>query len=204
MSKGYSLILAAILATMTQQGVARQLGVSQRIDARVAAGGHNNLEVRAEHRAMLHDHAAKRQNFNQSSTRTLANGEVIQRNTTQTVTDNGFTRNSTMTNSEGQTATKNVTVVNDKEAGTHSRTMSGTTFDGKSYSGSSITQKTEDGFSRESTFTNPEGKTGSRSTVGVVDKEAGTMTKTTTTTKPNGETTQHSVTHQMSQQSKVN
>ena len=42
--KVISLILAAILATMTQQGVARQLGVSQRIDARVAAGGHNNLK----------------------------------------------------------------------------------------------------------------------------------------------------------------
>ena len=203
MSKGYSLILAAILATIAQQGVARELGVSQRIDARVAGGGHN-LEARAEHRAMMHDRAAKRQNFNQSSTRTLANGEVIQRNTTQTVTDNGFTRNSTMTNSEGQTATKNVTVVNDKEAGTHSRTMSGTNFDGKTYSGSSITQKTEDGFSRESTFTNPEGKTGSRSTVGVVDKEAGTMTKTTTITTPNGETKQHSVTHKMSQETKAN
>ena len=66
-------------------------------------------------------------------------------------------------------------------------------------------RKTEDGFSRESTFTNPEGKTGSRSTVGVVDKEAGTMTKTTTTTKPNGETTQHSVTpsNESAKQSKL-
>ncbi|HNB20592.1 MAG TPA: hypothetical protein PK474_09115, partial [Agitococcus sp.] len=148
--------------------------------------------------------AAKRQNFSETSTRTLANGETVKRETTQTVTDNGFTRNSTLTNGAGQTATKNLTVVNDKETGTHTRTMSGTTFDGKSYSNTSTSQKTEDGFNRSHSFTTPDGKTGSKQVTGVVDKEAGTVTKTTTINTPNGESKQHSVTHQLNPQTSAN
>lgn len=193
MSKAYSLILAAILATMTQQATAREGGM-----------GLAHREARLNHGHQVRQHAEKRQNFNQTTTRTLANGETIQRNTKQTITDNGFTRNSTMTNSQGQAATKNITVVNDKEAGIHTRTMSGTTFDGKIFSANSTTKKTDEGFSRESSFTNPEGKTGSRSTVAVIDKQAGTMTKTSTINTPNGETKQHSVTHQINQQKQAN
>ena len=149
----------------------------------------------------MHGHAQQRHSFSETSTRTLKNGETISRQTVQTATETGFNRQSTRTNAEGQTATKEINVVNDKDAGTRSRTMTGTTFDGKSYGNTSITQKTDDGFSRKDSFTTPTGKTGSREVVGVVNKEDGTVTKTVTTTKPNGETTEHSSTHHLQQKS---
>jgi len=192
MTKGHALILAAILATMTQQATAREFGLGQRMEARV---NHSN---------MVREHGEKRQSFTDTGTRTFANGETIKHETTQTVNANGFTRNSTMTNSEGQTASKNLTVVNDQEAGVHTRTMTRTTFDGKTFGRTSTTQKTDTGFSSSSSFTTPEGKTGSREVVGVVDKEAGTITKTTTINTPNGESKQHSVTHKLSQQTNAN
>jgi len=192
MTKGHSLILAAVLATLTQQATALDIGMGQRMEARL------------NHSTMMREHGAKRQNFTDTGTRTLANGETIKHETTQTVNANGFTRNSTMTNNEGQTATKNLTVVNDQEAGVHSRTMTGTTFDGKNFGRTSTTLKTDTGFKTESSFTTPSGKTGSREVVGVVDKEAGTITKTTTVNTPNGESKQHSVTHKFNQQTNAN
>ena len=185
MTKGHALILAAILATITQQTSAREGGSGQ------------HMEHARPHSDMMRERGAKRQNFTETSTRTLANGETIKRETTQTVTDTGFTRNSTMTNSEGQTASKNLTVVNDKENGTHSRTMTGTTFEGKNYSHSTTTQKTDDGFNRNHSFTTPNGQTASKQVTGVIDKEAGTLTKTSTINTPNGETKQHTVSHQL-------
>ena len=195
MTKGHALILAAVLATITQQTFAREGGFG---------GGQRMEHARPHQGEMGRERAAKRQNFSETSTRTLANGETVKHETTQTVTDNGFTRNSTLTNGAGQTATKNLTVVNDKETGTHTRTMSGTTFDGKSYSNTSTSQKTEDGFNRSHSFTTPDGKTGSKQVTGVVDKEAGTVTKTTTINTPNGESKQHSVTHQLNPQTSAN
>jgi hypothetical protein len=123
MTKHYSLIAAAILTLVASNVSAREGGSGQ-------------------HDMRMVDHPKhQRQNFSEKSTRTLANGKTVSRETVQTVNDTGFTR--------------------------------------------------------KTIFTTPEGKTGSREVVGVMDKEAGTMTKTITATKPNGETSQHSSTHSL-------
>ncbi|PTQ89333.1 hypothetical protein [Agitococcus lubricus] len=111
----------------------------------------------------------QRQNFSESATRTLANGEQITRETVQTTSENGFNRHSTLTNSAGQTATQDLTVVNDPSTGTHTRTKTGTTFKGKSYR-----------HQRQVT----------------VDKENQTATSTVNNTHINGQTTGHTSTHQ--------
>ena len=123
MTRHYTLIAAAILTLVAGNVSAREGGAGQ-------------------HGMRMADHPKhQRQNFSEKSTRTLANGKTVSRETVQTVNDTGFTR--------------------------------------------------------KTTLTTPEGKTGSREVVGVIDKEAGTMTKTITATKPNGETSQHSITHQL-------
>lgn len=111
------------------------------------------------------------------------------RHTEQVATDTGFTRNTVITKPTGETASRTLTQVNDKDTGVRIREVSGTHFNGDSYSGQRVSQKTEDGFTRDSTLTNNQGKTASRHVDAVVDKEAGTVTKNISVTRPNGETT---------------
>lgn len=115
------------------------------------------------------------------------------RHTEQVASDTGFTRNTVATRANGDTATRTMTLARDKEAGTRIREMSGTNFNGESYSGLSTTQKTDTGFTRDATFTNAQGKTASRHVDAVVNKDAGTVTKNISVTKPNGETTSKTV-----------
>lgn len=133
--------------------------------------GHAGLNGHAALRADHPRHA--RQSFSENSTRTLANGEKLSRQTVQNVTDNGFNRTTTMTNAAGQTASKNLSVINDQAAGTHTRTLNGTTFDGKTYSHESVIVK---------------------------DEDKGVVTKTVTNTNVNGKTTQHSSSHSLNVQ----
>lgn len=107
----------------------------------------------------------------------------------QKPTANGIVRNTVTTNAQGETATRDMTLTRDKEAGTRTRTVEGTNFEGGSYSGQAVTQKTDDGYSRDASFTNAQGKTVSKSTDVVVDKEAGSVTKNVSVTRPNGEVT---------------
>ncbi|MDO8331838.1 MAG: hypothetical protein Q7T36_15335 [Fluviicoccus sp.] len=144
-----------------------------------------------------HQPRAERHNFKHEGARHTRNDRVIKSETQQQVTDNGFKRQTVLTNDQGQTATKNVEVINDKEAGTHTRTMTGTTFNGKPVSGQSVTTKTDDGFTRQDNFTGPNGQTRTRAVDLSADKEAGTVTKTVTTTNPQGETQTHGSTHQI-------
>lgn len=115
------------------------------------------------------------------------------RHTEQVATDNGFTRNMVTTKANGDTATRHMTVTRDKEAGTRTREISGTHFNGTSYSGESVTQRTETGYTRDSTYVNSQGKTVTRHMDADIDKEAGTVTKNISVTKPNGETTNKTV-----------
>lgn len=189
----HTLLVAALLAFSTSSVYAREGHMGH---------GFKNAHVGNGH--MTRDRHAKRQSFTTNSTKTLANGQTITRNTTQSVTDNGFTRNSNLTNSQGQTASKNISVVNDKETGTRTRTVEGSTFDGDAFGHQNTIQKTDNGFVKNSSFTTPEGKTGSKEVVGVIDKEAGTFTKNITINTPNGDTKQHSVTHQFTPKNSSN
>jgi len=150
---------------------------------------------RAQHGGHHAPHSAlKRGNFTSDTTHTTGDGRTFTRHTEQTVTDGGFERNSTMTNPEGKTATRSISGSYDKDSKTRTRSVEGTTFSGKTYSHETSTQRTENGYTRESEWTNPAGKSGSRSVMAEVDKEAGTMTKNITITKPNGETAEKTVT----------
>lgn len=188
MKKVYSVLFAAMLASTAAHTWAKDNGMMH----------HHSHEGFGHFDDMKHHKDSKkhRQNFTQSSTRTLANGETVQSHTVQKVSDNGFTRQNTLTNSKGQTATHKVDVVNDTAKGTHTRIETGTTFEGKNYSRQSSTQKTDNGYIRKSQFVSPEGLVGSKEVQAVVDKQAGTVTKNITVRTPEGETKQHSEVHQ--------
>lgn len=136
-----------------------------------------------------------RHDFQHKKERHTRQGQVVQRETTQQATENGFRRDTVVTNAQGQTANRQVEVVHDKEAGTRTRTMTGTTFDGKPVSGQSVTTRTEDGFTRQDSFTGPNGQTRTREMD--VSRDGNTVTKTVTTTNPQGQTQTHSTTHQV-------
>jgi hypothetical protein len=113
--------------------------------------------------------------------------KIVARHSDKTKTENGFVRKISKTDAEGKTAERTTTVINNKEEGTRTHTVVGTTFEGKAYSGESVVQKTDNGFTTEQHFTGPDGKTMSRSVTGVVDKDAGTVTKNISLTE-DGET----------------
>lgn len=188
MTKTQTLLLAAIFATISQPILAREGGFNQRME-----------HHRFKHGDIVGERANKRQNFNETSTRTLANGETIRRDTVQKVTENGFIRHHTLTNDKGQTATKNISVVNDKANHRHTRSMTGTSFDGRNFSNTSTTQKTNNGYIRQEHFVTPEGKTGSKEVRGIINKAEGTITKNITVNTPTGEVKQRSVTHKLGQ-----
>lgn len=188
MTKTQTLLLAAVFATISQPILAREGGFNKRME-----------QHHFKHGDIVGERANKRQSFSETSTRTLANGETIRRDTVQKVTENGFTRHHTFTNSKGQTATKNISVVNDKIHGRHTHSMTGTTFDGRNFNKTSTTQKTDNGYIRQESFVTPEGKTGGKEVRGIVNKAEGTITKNITVNTPTGEVKQHSVTHKLRQ-----
>lgn len=153
----------------------------------------------ARERPLRGDHhgprpALKRGNFTSDTTHTTGDGRTFTRHTEQSVSDGGFERDTTLTNPQGKTATRSVSGSYDKDSKTRTRSVEGTTLSGKTYSHETTAQRTEDGYTRESEWTNPAGKSGSRSVTAEVDKEAGTLTKNITITKPNGETEDRTVT----------
>ena len=111
----------------------------------------------------------------------------------QVDTGNGFIRTTTTTNAEGKTAIHKITVVDNKENGTHTRSVTGTNFKGESYSDESTYRKTADGYNRETQRIDVDGKKVTRSESSIVDKTAGTVTKTISTTPDGGETTTKTV-----------
>lgn len=119
--------------------------------------------------------------------------DIVGRQTEKVKTDTGFTRSTKLTNSAGETATRQTDVVVDKVNGTRTRDITGTRFDGTTYSGESVAHKTETGYSAQGHLTDSSGKTVERSVDAVVDKNAGTLTKTISTTPNNGETTTRTV-----------
>lgn len=106
----------------------------------------------------------------------------------QTETDNGFIRNTTTTNAQGETATHNLVVKNDEAAGTRSRSVTATNFKGEAYSNDFLSRKTDSGYVTEDRQVK-DGKAVSRVTTAVIDKSAGTVTKTIATTPAGGTTT---------------
>lgn len=136
-----------------------------------------------------------RHDFQHKGERHTRRGQVVSSETTQQATATGFKRNTILTNAQGQTATRQVEVSNDPAAGTHTRTMSGTTFDGKPVSGQSVTTRTDDGYTRQGSFTGPNGQTSTRDVD--VSRDGNTVTKTVTTTNPQGQTQTHAASHQI-------
>lgn len=101
----------------------------------------------------------------------------------------GQVHTKTITNGQGETATRSMQVIKDKEAGVMTINQSGTTFKGESYSRETTMTKTDTGFTRESSGTLPDGSAVSTNVVGVVDKTAGTVTRTTTRVDKDGVST---------------
>ena len=115
--------------------------------------------------------------------------KVASRQTEKIKTGSGFVRKTTKTDQAGLTAQRTATVVRDKELGTRTRTVTGTNFEGGNYSGESVAHKTDAGYSAQGHLTKADGTTTARDVNAVVDKAAGTVTKTISVTPEGGETT---------------
>ena len=128
-----------------------------------------------------------RREFNKSVKHNHPRGEFT-RTVEQRRIENGIQRTQTIETADGRSAERQVTRTRDRDAGIATRTVEGTRLNGDTYSGETVRRRTDNGYIQNSTRTNANGETATRDQEVVIDREAGTVTKTIDYTKFNGET----------------
>jgi len=97
---------------------------------------------------------------------------------------------------DGRLAERTTTVKNDRTNKTRTRSVEGKRLNGNIYSAERVTQRTTNGYNRSLTRTNANGDTATRYKSVVIDREAGTRTKTIDRVGFNGKSSGRTVTIQ--------
>ncbi|MBM5812077.1 MAG: hypothetical protein FJ191_08955 [Gammaproteobacteria bacterium] len=111
-------------------------------------------------------------------------GEVMQRTTTRTRTDDGWTSNTTWVRRDGRSGSSQTTVHRDPESGTRTRATVTTLPDGATRTANQTMTRTDTGMTSSTMITGPQGTTQRQTEV--VRSEDGRIV-TTSVTRPDGE-----------------
>ena len=116
------------------------------------------------------------------------NGRTANRESVTTRTDNGYQRSAVATGPNGRTVNTEANGSYDAETGwQRNRTRTGA--NGKTITdNATVTRDGENGLSRTRVTTGPEGQVRTRTDNASVDREAGTYSRDSSITRPNGET----------------
>ncbi|MEN7342591.1 MAG: hypothetical protein AAAFM81_06580 [Pseudomonadota bacterium] len=121
-------------------------------------------------------------------TATGPNGRTATRDSVTTRTENGYQRSAVATGPNGQTVTTEANGSYDPESGwQRNRTRTGPNGN-TATDNATITRDGENGVSRTRVTTSPDGRTRTRTDNAQVDRDAGTYSRDSSITRPNGDT----------------